>query len=84
MKFIKLKWHNGIHIYLINIDKIISIELKEEEKRITICTQENYSYYIKDENKNKLQEIYKDILNFCISSSNPNEIEYAPLLEINI
>lgn len=74
MRFIKIK-DNYNNKYIINIDKIISINLIVNDKEIDINTQEKNHYYIRNKNEDKLQEIYKDILKFCIS----DEL----LLEIN-
>jgi len=84
MKIIELNNHDN-NKYALNIDKIFSVELNIYDKRVYIYMQDekSTSFNIRSKDEDKLKRIYEDILDFCMSTSDPNEIGYVPLLKID-
>lgn len=85
MRIIEINWYNSASRYAINADKIMSIDFDSFNKKIDICAQDGKSiFHITNKDMDKLKRIYENILDFCISTSDPNEIGYIPLLKIDI
>lgn len=86
MRIIELEdGYENYNKYAINVDKIISIDFDSFSKKINIYVQDGKTtFHITNKDIDKLKRIYENILDFCISTSNPNEIGYIPLLKIDI
>lgn len=83
MRIIEIIWYDRDK-YAINVDKIVSINFDSLSGKINIYTQDDGSKSISNKDMDRLERIYEDILDFCTSTSDPNEIGYVPLLKINI
>ena len=86
MRIIQINWCGSNNRHSINIDKIMSIDFEAIEKRICIYMQDARPtiFNIVNRDENELKRIYENILDFCMSTSDPNEIGYMPLLKIDI
>lgn len=86
MRIIELNNHDTHNKYALNVDKIFLVELIAYDGKIDIWMQDEKStcFHVRSKDKDKLQKIYENILDFCMSTSNPNEIGYIPLLKIDI
>ena len=86
MRIIELNDYDTNDKYALNVDKIFLVELVAYDKKIKIYMQDekNTCFQVRCKDEDKLKRIYENILDFCVSTSDPNEIGYIPLLKIDI